>query len=130
MKTELALPRVLVVDDDVANLQTFRRVFCRRYRVLLAASGHETLALIASCEADVAFIDYMMPRMNGAALAHELHLVAPHIACYMLTGYSDLAEIAQLRAEGSVTGVLSKPWERADIERAVDAVLGAPPRHP
>jgi two-component system response regulator (stage 0 sporulation protein F) len=115
----LVRPVVLVVDDDPANLRVFQRVFRQAYTILMAESGADALALLEHTPADVAFVDYSMPRMNGVALLEELSRKRPGVARYLLTGYGELAEMSSLRNRGLCRGVLGKPWERADIEAAV-----------
>jgi CheY-like chemotaxis protein len=112
-----------VVDDDVANLRVFQRVFRRTYTILMAESGAEALALLEKTTADVAFVDYSMPRMNGVALLEALALRCPGVARYLLTGYGELAEMSLLRSRGLCRAVLAKPWERAEIEAAVAASM-------
>jgi len=118
-------PTVLVVDDDMANLRTFQRVFRRAFRILLATSAEEALEAVQGTHVDIAFIDYTMPRINGLTLLEMLHERDPSLVCYLLTGYSDLPEITAKRGTGLFRGVLSKPWDRPKIEQAVAACFVA-----
>lgn len=64
---------VLVVDDMAAN----RSVLCRQlemhdYAVISVESGEEALELLAQAQPDIVLLDYMMPRMNGIEVLHEL----------------------------------------------------------
>ena len=116
-------PTVLVVDDDGANLRTFKRVFRRDFLVLTAASGEDAIETLRNAHVDVAFVDYSMPRMDGLSLLKLLHNLHPQLVCYLLTGYGDLPEIAEHRDMGLFAGVLSKPWERPAIQEAVASTV-------
>lgn len=125
MPPEKAPPTVLVVDDDGANLRTFQRVFRKRFRILLAGSGPEALALPGLGDADVALVDYVMPEMNGIAVLEALRDTHPGMLRFLLTGYGDLEEIALLRGSGLFIDVLAKPWDAKELEAAIVSSLEA-----
>jgi PAS domain S-box-containing protein len=61
--------RVLVVDDEPAILNIFRRSLEREHQVFTCSTGSEALALLERGERfDVLFVDLMMPSLNGDAL--------------------------------------------------------------
>ena len=111
--------RVLVVDDEPQNLDTFRRVWRRYYDIEIAASGEEALRALATHEFDVVLTDYGMPGMNGADLVRIARTRFP-IALVMITGYIDKPEVRELEDEGAVFAVLGKPWERAVLLDVVE----------
>jgi DNA-binding response OmpR family regulator len=57
--------------------------------------------------------------LDGVALARRLRETAPDLPVLLATGYSQAAE--QLGAEFSI---LRKPYQMADLGRAVSALLG------
>ena len=67
-------PLVLVVDDDVATLDTIRDVLGEAgYRVLTASNGADALEYLrASPPPDLAIVDLMMPGMDGWTFTSEL----------------------------------------------------------
>lgn len=117
-------PTILVVDDDVANLRTFQRVFRNKLRIVTAASGAEALDALRKQQVDLAFVDYTMPRMDGGELLGILREQHPSIVRFLLTGSSDLEAINQIRGTGLAFAILSKPWSRAMIDDAVSAATG------
>lgn len=121
------LPTVLVVDDDVANLRVFERVFRKRFHVVSASSGNAALALLAGLPSvEVAFVDFLMPGLGGAAVLAALRERRPEIARYLLTGLGDADETAAVLRAGLCRAILQKPWDRAAIEAAVaDALASA-----
>lgn len=115
----VARRRVLVVDDEPQNLDTFRRVWRRYYDIEIAGSGEAGLALLASQEFDVVLTDYGMPGMNGAEFVKQARQRSP-VAMVMLTGYMDKPEVRELEDAGQVFAVLGKPWERAVLLDVVE----------
>jgi putative two-component system response regulator len=120
-------PRVLVIDDEVANLRVFQRVFRNKFEVLVAEtwpSAHELLAA-ATPPPDVVFVDMCMPRLDGIEVLALLRTAAPNIARFLLTGYGDTPEATAAIETGLCRAVLAKPWERAVVEAAVIDVVAA-----
>jgi CheY-like chemotaxis protein len=116
-------PRLLVVDDDEANLRTFQRVFRREYEVEVAASGEAALERLAHGTFDVALVDYAMPGMNGVELLRRMADAFPQTGRLMLTAHADLPEVAATESTGLAVMVLMKPWEKADVQRAVQRAM-------
>ena len=112
-------PRVLVVDDERINLDTFRRVFRKVFQVALAQSAAEALRLVAEQSYDVALVDYQMPDMLGTALLADLAELDPGLERILLTAYGDLDEVRLARSQGLCSRVVRKPWKRDEIIRIV-----------
>jgi CheY-like chemotaxis protein len=116
-------PRLLVVDDDAANLSTFRRVFRQEYDVVIAGSGAEALQVLDSQTVDVALVDHSMPGMTGLELLHWVQYLHPNVKRVMLTGYADLPELSAAIDEGLVMRIVPKPWDRSEIAQVVGQVM-------
>jgi DNA-binding NtrC family response regulator len=119
-----AKPRVLVIDDEMPNLQTFRRVFRNDFQVTLAASVDEALAIIQQQPLDLALVDYSMPGKNGIHFLRAVQTLQPQLRCLMLTAHGDLDEVQHAVQSGLTLGVITKPWNKATILRWVDNALG------
>jgi CheY-like chemotaxis protein len=60
---------VLVVDDEFGIAELFEAILADEgHRVFTAVNGRHGLELLAQERADLIFLDYMMPIMNGAAM--------------------------------------------------------------
>lgn len=58
--------KILVVDDNLANLNVFRNLLKKtQIQVFEAQSGRECLKLLAQNHFDLVFLDHMMPEMDG-----------------------------------------------------------------
>ncbi len=106
--------RVLLVDDEVQNLETFRRVWRKHFEIETASSGEAGLQLLAHREFDVVLTDYGMPGMNGEVFTRRAR-TTQDVAIVMVTGYLDTLEVRALEDAGELFSVLGKPWNRADM---------------
>jgi CheY-like chemotaxis protein len=118
-------PRLLLVDDDEANLRTFRRVFLNEFEMTLASSGPAALDELRRGAFDAALVDYTMPGMNGAEVLVRMQREHPGVARFMLTAHGEIPEISRLLETGTAVGVLMKPWDLAEIEQAIASVVTA-----
>jgi CheY-like chemotaxis protein len=65
--------RVLLVDDDTANLEVLSEVLrAEGYIVVCARNGAEALACLRSAQPDIVMLDYVMPTMDGATMVRKL----------------------------------------------------------
>jgi len=118
-KTEMdpLRPRVLVVDDDPANLDTFRRVFRRDLEMTLASNAAEALALFHPDKFDVVVTDHAMPGMVGAVLLVKLREIEPCLGVVLVTAHADLPAVRDVRASGIPIAVVMKPWRKEELLR-------------
>jgi DNA-binding NtrC family response regulator len=80
-------PSILIIDDDKAILNAFRRIFQRKgYYVAVAEAGKEAAEKISSNHYDVALIDLCLPDMEGTALFPLIQRTSPNTLKIMLTG--------------------------------------------
>jgi CheY-like chemotaxis protein len=83
-----------------------------------AGSGAEALATLESgLKVDVLVTDYMMPGMDGAALARRLEKSNPELPVLLITGYTGRTE------EAVHLPRLAKPFGRAEIAEALVNIL-------
>jgi DNA-binding NtrC family response regulator len=114
-ESEVKRCTVLVVDDEEANLETFRRVFRKEFEMTFARSGAEALAALGKQPFDVALVDYAMPEMNGVELLHRASELQPHMARLMVTAHGSVDEVREARATGLAINIIAKPWQKEQI---------------
>lgn len=66
------LPKLLVVDDQVINIQTLYQLFSADYAVFQATSGQQALDFCATHAVDLVLLDVMMPGMDGLEVCRRL----------------------------------------------------------
>jgi diguanylate cyclase (GGDEF)-like protein len=64
--------RLLVVDDQPANIQTLYQVFSTDHQVFMATHGDQALALCAAQQPDLVLLDVEMPGMDGHEVCRRL----------------------------------------------------------
>ncbi|MBM3789237.1 MAG: response regulator [Acidobacteria bacterium] len=118
--------KILIVDDEPANLQKLRRTFVNRYQVLAAGSGAQALELLQQNE-DIAVViaDQRMPDMTGVDLLRRTTVLLPHAIRIILTGYTDVDVLVEAINTCKVYRYIVKPWDPPDLLMTVERGLEA-----
>jgi len=118
---------ILVVEDNPNVRKTvIRQLHDLGYRTLEADSGSAALRMIKDgARFDLLLTDVIMPGgITGYELADQLRADRPDLKILFTSGYTELAATGN-RPEGRGT-LLSKPYRKQDLGRAVRAVLDEP----
>jgi CheY-like chemotaxis protein len=109
--------KVLLVDDDNAVREVTAGILADLgYTVVQAASGGAALDLLdRQSEIDLLLLDFAMPGMNGAEVAHEAHVRRPDLPILFVTGYAD----TEILESAPSDGIVRKPF----VERELAAKL-------
>jgi PAS domain S-box-containing protein len=120
--------RVLLMEDDVANLELVERVLSRRPGVELLAALHGGLGIELAREhlPDLILLDLHLPDMPGTVVLDRLGEDAATAAIPVAVVGSDAAahEVRRLLGRG-VVGFLTKPFDVRALLSLVDAVRSA-----
>jgi CheY-like chemotaxis protein len=117
-----AARRVLLVDDDTANLEVLSDLLrSEGYVVVCARNGAEAMACLGNAQPDVVMLDYVMPTMDGATMAKKLKDddATRRIAIVMTSGLPE--EMVRPRCQ-VYDAFLQKPYEVDQALRTLDAV--------
>jgi two-component system cell cycle response regulator len=109
---------VLVVDDEAEITRSVAELLKRDYRVLVANSAAEGLALLEHNAVSVILTDQRMPNGSGAELLAVSLDVAPEVTRILFTGYSDISAVIEAVNKGQIYYYLTKPWKPEEL-RAV-----------
>lgn len=116
-------PVVLLVDDEPRILSALVRALRREgYELLSAETPGEALRLAEQYAIDCVLSDHKMPGMTGLELIERLARVRPQAARLLITGWNTEIDPRELTRLG-VRRVLSKPWEDAELKRALRSAL-------
>ncbi|WP_092938127.1 HD-GYP domain-containing protein [Paracidovorax wautersii] len=113
-------PRLLLVDDEPANLQVLRQVLQQDYRLLFATSGPKAVEIALQQRPDLMLLDVMMPDMDGYAVLQRL-AAEPQVAgmpVIFVTALSDAADEARGLELGAVD-YIAKPISAAVVRARV-----------
>ncbi|TFG40498.1 MAG: response regulator [Syntrophobacterales bacterium] len=115
----LEAPKILLVDDNTANLQVLREnLDGLGYKLLIAKSGKSALEIVRKASPDLLLLDIMMPEMDGYEVCRRLKAAEEtrHIPVIFLTAMADAEDEAKGLALGAVD-YITKPIN-PDLVRA------------
>jgi CheY-like chemotaxis protein len=116
---------VLIAEDEpLVRLLTKKVLEHAGYRVLVASSGAEALAIAGAFAdpIDLLLTDVVMPQMNGRDLARELGKVRPGMQVLFMSGYSEDA-VARQDTLDPGTVLIQKPFTPAALASTVGDML-------
>ena len=107
---------LLLVDDEVNVLKSLMRLLhAHNYRLLMAASGTEALALMAREPVDLVISDMRMPHMDGAELLAKIRQQWPETMRLLLTGHADMTQTVAAINQGEIYRYIAKPWHDDEL---------------
>ncbi|HKD40304.1 MAG TPA: sigma-54 dependent transcriptional regulator [Myxococcaceae bacterium] len=114
---------VLVVDDDLANLESVSRIFQREgLDALTATNGKDALELLRRPEVTVMVSDLMMPGMDGQELLRAARAMRPDVEVVLMTAYGTVETAVASMKEGAYD-FITKPLKRHSLVKAVNKAL-------
>lgn len=117
--------KILVVDDEEANVRLLRRVLGDEYETLEAFSGAEGLKLLKEHDISLIITDQRMPGMTGVQLLEQSLALRPDAIRILLTGYTDVQALIDAINAGHVYKYVPKPWDRDELKVTVKRALEA-----
>jgi len=116
--------KMLIVDDELANLRLLERLFSRDYECLTASSGPDAIRLLEQHDVAILLTDQRMPGMTGIELLRHTSRSRPHMVRILLTGYTDVEVLEEAINSGLVYLYVTKPWDnealKLKVSRACD----------
>jgi response regulator RpfG family c-di-GMP phosphodiesterase len=112
--------KLLIVDDETANLRLLERLFSKDFHCLTAPSGPEAIRLLEQHDVAILISDQRMPGMTGIELLKRTAPVRPHMVRILLTGYTDVEALVEAINSGLVYMYVTKPWNNDDLKLRVN----------
>jgi len=116
------MKQVLIVDDEADVLWMLQKNLNKGMtdvEALVAASGEEALAVLASHPIDLVITDINMPGMNGLDLLVEINNKYPHVGVIIITAYPSNTYQSQAILAGSLK-FIEKPFDIKYLRRIVE----------
>jgi CheY-like chemotaxis protein len=103
--------KILIVDDEHVIGGTLAIIFANAgYDARATSSAEDALELIADWCPDLAFLDVILPKMNGIELAILLRVKYPNCRIALFSGQAATSDLlAAARASGHTFEILAKP---------------------
>ena len=115
--------KIMIVDDEPANLRTLARLFREDYQLVLAESGAEALSLLQQHDVAVLISDQRMPEMTGIDLMKRTVGLRPQMVNILLTGYTDVEALIESINCGLLYRYINKPWNNDDLRLTVSRAI-------
>lgn len=113
------MPRVLYLDDDQGNLDSFKANFRQDFEVFTATNPVEAYNLIDSERIQIVITDHNMPSMSGVEFLESISKDFPYVQRILLTGFTDLVPVVEAVNKGKVFRILTKPFNTKEIAKMV-----------
>ena len=123
--THNRLPRILLAEDNDANIETLTSYLSHKaYHLLVARNGREAVALAQSENPDLILMDIQMPGMDGLEAIHQIRCLQdcdtlPIIALTALAMHGDCERCI----EAGFTDCFSKPFKLKRLEERMRQLL-------
>jgi DNA-binding NtrC family response regulator len=116
-------PRVLIIDDDPAILDSCGQVLRREgYVVQEARDGRGGLALFSAESFHLVLLDLKLPGMDGLEVLRRIKDISPETAVIMITGYASIETAVEAVKLGAFD-YLSKPFTPDEFRVATRRAL-------
>jgi response regulator RpfG family c-di-GMP phosphodiesterase len=113
--------KVLLVDDNINILASFRRQLRKQFSVDTATGSREALkSIIKNGQYSVVVSDFRMPEMDGIKFLAKVKELAPDCTRIILTGHADLKAAIDAVNEGNIFRFLIKPCPLHILKRAIE----------
>lgn len=110
-----AKPKILLVDDEAANLQALERTLRSAFDCTTTLTPQEALKKLEKQDFAAVISDQRMPGMRGTELLARVAKTHPHTTRLILTAYTDAAEILEAINQSEIYRYIMKPWDNADL---------------
>ncbi len=115
---------VVVVDDEQPNLDALVRALNRFYDVRAFKNPEDALEFIVGGRCpDLIITDQRMPEMTGVDLLREVGKAHPHCVGFILSGFTERADLLGAINRAPVVGYVTKPWRIEDLKESVEQAI-------
>ena len=121
----MELCRIILVDDHSLFRSGMRGLLDRYDGIRVvgeASTGEEFLAMLPATEADVVFMDFAMPGMNGAETTEKALALEPGLKVITLSMFGEESYYTRMVQAGA-RGFLLKDSDIGDVVEAIDTVM-------
>ena len=111
--------KILYLDDEINNLNTFRASFRRNYEIYTALTVAEAKRLLEEIPVEIIIADQRMPNTTGVEFFNSIKDKFPDPIRILLTGYTDIEDLIDSINKGQIFRFIRKPWEDFELQNAI-----------
>jgi len=107
--------KLLIIDDETTICETLKDIFEEKgFEVQIALNGHDAQHRMEDEIFDVAFIDIILPDVDGITLLHKFKSRFPEGVCVIITGHASLQNALVALKDGA-DGYFVKPLDINEV---------------
>ncbi|MFN5706114.1 MAG: response regulator [bacterium] len=107
--------KILYIDDEENNLNSFKAAFRREYEVTTAISGIAAIEILKNESFEIIITDQRMPGMTGVEFLSSIIDEHPEPIRMLLTGYADIQAVIDAINKGKIYQYITKPWDEQQM---------------
>jgi len=112
--------KILYVDDEENNLNSFKAAFRREYDVTVALSAKDAKELLKTESFEIIITDQRMPGITGVEFLASIIDEYPEAIRMLLTGYADIQAVIDAINKGQIFQYITKPWDEQQMRVVIN----------
>lgn len=118
------LPKILVIDDDLATRTLILKALSGPYELIAKASGEEALAWLEHQRPEILLVDVFMPGINGLEICRHFKTLddSADVPVMFISGQENIDDRLQCYEAGGADFV-AKPFHVRELKAKVDTLL-------
>ena len=116
------LPNILVVDDEMNVIESFKQLLRDDYKVLTATNGEEALEKVERENLDIVLLDIRMPGMDGIEVLRRIEEMRENVDVIMVTAVNTTRTAIEAMKLGAYD-YITKPFEVDEVVVSINKAL-------
>lgn len=112
--------KILYLDDELGNLQSFLAAFRRKYEVFVTHDQQEAIDIIKREKPEIIITDQRMPIVTGVEFLYTASQLHPDAIKILTSAYSDISAVIDAVNKGHIYNYIKKPWDLNDVALILD----------
>ncbi len=119
---EKIAPTILIVDDEVNILESFKMFLKYDYNIFTATSGEEALKIVEKGNINLILLDIMLPDFDGIDLLRQIKDINKNIEVIMVTAIKTVKTAIQAMKLGAYD-YITKPFNVDEVVSSIEKCL-------
>ena len=112
--------RILYLDDEVNNLESFKANFRKFYEVYTAETANDAKQILKEHKIEIIITDQRMPDITGVEFLESVIEEYPDPIRMLLTGYADIEAVIDAINKGKIYYYTTKPFNADELKITID----------